>query len=167
MLEITWTAVTANSIKNFLSNCAAPGTLSGRRIINNRREGLNLEACAADQRPIDIRLGHQAFNIVGLDASPVKDPHTLRMVFAKPSTRQSTQIRMAFLCLLRSSGAAGTNSPDGLISHNDTGKLRGGQPGETALELAFEHLLRLVIFALIQRLTNADNRSQPRSERRF
>jgi len=82
-LETTWRAVTATTIENSFQTCSPSGHFSGRRIINDRREGFNLEAGSAHKRPVEILLGHQPFDVLGLDASPVENPDALCLLFAK------------------------------------------------------------------------------------
>ena len=58
----------------------------------------------------------------------------------------------------------GADGPDRLVSNQDTGKLRRGQPGEPTGKLALEHPPGVSGLALDERLTHADDGRKARSQ---
>ncbi len=65
-----------NEIAHFTSlGISSDSATSDRTLeIHNGRKLLRVQACAADQRPINLGLRHQPFDVVGFDAAAVKDP---------------------------------------------------------------------------------------------
>src|SRR3989304_6814447 len=41
--------------------------------VDNTGKGISLEACPSDERPIDLRRGHQRIDIIGVDAPPIRE----------------------------------------------------------------------------------------------
>src|SRR3989344_8425456 len=76
---------------------------------------IRLEACPADQGPVDIWLGHQFGDILRLDASAVLDTQRFGGFFIVHFCQQFTDKMMDFLRLGRGSGLAGTDGPDRLV----------------------------------------------------
>ena len=74
---------------------------------------------------------------------------------------------MTFGGHLRRRRTPGADGPDRLVSNQDTGKLRRGQPEEPAGKLAIEHLPGVSGLALAECLTHADDGREPRGQGSF
>jgi hypothetical protein len=63
-------------------------------------EGPNVQARAAYQRAVDIRLRGQLRDIVGFDAAAVQDVALIRRIVVEPGAKASTDVRVRLLRLL-------------------------------------------------------------------
>ena len=101
----------------------------------DRREAVRVEARAADQRAVDVGLGHQLADVVGLDGPAVLDPEGRRV---EGPGRDRPHVGVRLLGDLRRRGAAGADRPDRLVGDHELAAARGRHPGEAARELALE-----------------------------
>jgi hypothetical protein len=83
---------------------------------HDRGKRLGVETRAADERSVDIHLSHQALDIVGLDASAVKDSQPGGPLRRKVRLGQPPQEFVRVRGNIRGRGAAGANGPDWLLS---------------------------------------------------
>ncbi len=62
-----------------------------------RWNDVGVEARAADERAVDVRLRHQAVDVVGLDAAAVQNPHLLAAGLAGELAEQRADHRVHLL----------------------------------------------------------------------
>src|SRR5688500_2189020 len=79
-------------------------------------EAARIEAGAADEGAVDIRLGHKRAGVVRLHAAAVLDPNLVGGGFIGNLTEHPADKRMRFLGLLGRRGLAGADGPDRLVS---------------------------------------------------
>src|SRR5438552_18345655 len=75
--------------------------------------------------------------------------------------------RVHFLRLLRRRGASSANGPDRFVSNDDTVEVRGCQPAETADYLLADYVLGLTAIALLKRLADTYDHTQPGRDARL
>src|SRR5205085_8567217 len=86
-------------------------------------ERLRIEACAAYQSAVDLRLSNQALDVVRLDASPIQNPELLCRFTSKSLFSFGANERVGLRCYLRGRCLPGTDCPNRLVSHSDVCKL--------------------------------------------
>src|SRR5262249_55077790 len=104
--------------------------------IYDRGERLRIQAGPAHQRAVQLFLGHQPLNIVGLDASAVQNLHGLGRWLRKTLGRADAQVTMGIRGNFRSRRLARANRPNWLVCQQNTGELRWGQRTRSAVKLA-------------------------------
>ena len=128
-------------------------------------ELLRVEAGAADEHAVDVRLRHEHVDVGGLDAAAVEDAHAVGGV-AEALAHLAAAERHRLLRLLGRGRDAGADGPDGLVGDGDVGELGGADLGEAGVELAADLALGLAALALLERLAAAEDRPQAGVERR-
>src|SRR5438093_13206158 len=81
------------------------------RAVNNLREAARIEACAADERAIDIWLRHERTGVVRLDTAAVLNPNFAGRGFVGNFSERQADERVCFLRLFRRRGVAGPDGP--------------------------------------------------------
>src|SRR5690606_18186835 len=115
---------------------------------------------AAHQASVDVLAGHQAVDVVRLDAAAVENPHAPSQCIAELLSNFLTNKAMRLFGDLRSGGAARTNSPDRLVSNDYTRELVGGQSSHTVHKLCGKNSFRAAGLALIERFADANDRRE-------
>src|SRR5207237_235685 len=129
-------------------------------------EVLALQARAADQRPVDVRLAEQVFGILGLHRSAVLDAHRVGDPGARQIAQQAADLRMDLLRLRRGRRLPRADRPDRLVSDGAGADGVAAHAGERAAHLSRDHLPGAVRFPLLQGLAYADYGMEPRVESR-
>src|SRR5919112_4726253 len=83
-------------------------------------EGLDLEACATHQAAVHVFLHHDVVHVARLDRAAVQDAYFSCEVFAADLPQQTANASDGVLCVLRGSGLAGPDGPDGFIGEDDS-----------------------------------------------
>src|SRR5829696_958975 len=96
--------------------CLGYGVLGGVYKLNER---VNLEAGSADQRAVDVLLGHYLCGVFRLDGAAVQDAYALGEVFSHFFFEEVTDPAGGVLGVFGGGGVAGTYGPDGLVGEND------------------------------------------------
>ena len=133
-------------------------TRHGRR---DAEEIGHLQAGAADQRSVDIRLGQQGRGVVRLDAAAVLNPHRRRKLRIVTLGKHLAKIMMHFLGLLGRGDPAGADRPNRLVGDHQPADLLRRNAGQRAVELPADHFVRAAGFAIGQQLADANDRRQP------
>src|SRR5712672_2617211 len=132
-----------------------------------RRERLRVQAGPADQRAIQLFLSHQSQDVVGFDATAVQNTQGLGLLcgelslgaLAKKAVRRGGNFRRCRL--------ARANSPDWLVSYQNTRELLRGQRTRSASKLRLANLFSPSGFAMFQQFADANDRGEARRERGF
>src|SRR5438876_5752905 len=133
---------------------------SGRLVVDDPQEGFGLQAGAADESAVDVGLGHEPVDVVGLDAATVEDPHRGRRRLSVGAGDALADDGVDLLGLGGSGGAAGADGPHRLVGDEDAAGLVEGEGTQRALELPLHDLQGPVGLALGQRLADADDGRQ-------
>src|SRR6476646_10878416 len=126
-------------------------------VINNLSKTLGLQTRATHQGSVDVRLRHQPCDVVGLDRSPIKDPHFLCCLIRVPIRENAPDKRVHFLRLLRRRCTSSTDGPNRLVGNDDTVEVGGCQPIESAAKLAVNNAFGDPLFTLFQSFADAKN----------
>src|SRR3954454_13562879 len=118
-----------------------------------RREGLDVERGAADERTVDVRLRHQLVRVVGLDRAAVEHR----------TVEQRLHERMRLLRHLRRRGASRADRPHGLV-RQDEPLVRTARVADR-VDLDAQHRLHVACVALLLRLADARDDAEPGIER--
>src|SRR5436305_3156385 len=116
---------TGTRIVTIVSASRRPSLTVFRLEVDQGREGFRVEACAADQAAVDFRLRHQTLNIVGLNASAVKDPDLRRGVVAELRAGLTANDAVRIGGDIWGGCFAGPDGPDGLVRDHDLRELLG------------------------------------------
>src|SRR6202022_2529385 len=135
--------------------------------VHYRREGLCVQARPADERAVQLFLGHQSLNIVGFDATTVQNPQGLGLLGGEFPRRALSQEPMRRCGNFRRSRLARANCPNWLVGYQNTGELFGGQRAWTACKLGLTNFFGAPGFAVLPQFADANDWSQPRGNRFF
>src|SRR3989442_1571862 len=72
-----------------------------RRFSHDSNKSRRVQARAADQRAVDLGLGHELVDVLGLDAAAVEDPDALGDLLRPELREQTAQIPVDFAGLAR------------------------------------------------------------------
>ena len=125
---------------------------------HDAHEGVEFERRAPNEGTIDIGLFHQVIDIVGFDASTVKDADALCGVCAKGLIELLAQESVNFLGLCGGGGVACTDSPDGFVGDHDLFGLFAITVCEGSVELGGKQRESLVGLALGETFADAKDR---------
>src|SRR6267142_6464545 len=89
-------------------------------VINNPGKAFGFEACAPDQRAINVRLRHQTCDIIRLDRAAVNYSQVPSGLIRVPIHENAPDKRVHFLRLLRRRRTSGTDGPNRLVGDDDT-----------------------------------------------
>lgn len=115
---------------------ALPPTSSSNLKVDDPREFFCNQTSSSNQRPVDVRLGHQFVHGLGghgssvLDADGVGDSGTVHV--GEDAAAGCVNV----LGLAGGAGEAGANGPDGLIGNHYVRHLLGGHAEEVLLQLS-------------------------------
>src|SRR6185436_15320833 len=123
-----------------------------------------VEAGAADQRSVDVGLGHQLRRIVGLHRAAVEDAN--RVSRAAAYSKGVADEGAGFLSLLWGRRTPGADRPDRLVGDHDLRDCAPIDIGKVSLELALEDCLGLAGVACLLALADAEDRLQSGGQRR-
>ncbi len=130
------------------------------------QERIGLQRGAADQGAVDVGEGHQALDVVGLDAAAVEDAQRVRDGLAVLRGDPRADEGVDLLGLLGGRDLAGADRPDRLVGdHHLLGFVGRRRASRIASSLAADHFHRAARFALGERLADARDRQQTRRER--
>ena len=96
---------------------------------------------------------------------PPYDVAMLGGIGAEPLPQALADVRVRLARLLRRRIAAGANRPDRFVGHDQAADLIPRHAVEPDLDLPIQHFERLVAFALVEGLADADDRRQLAAER--
>ena len=113
-------------------------------VLDDRGEGVGLEAGAADQCAVDLFLADERGGVVGLDAAAVEDAHGRGNIGAQQLGHFGADDLVRVGGDLGRGGLAGADGPDRLIGNDDGRGGLGGDAGECAGDLGLEHVGGLV-----------------------
>src|SRR5260370_40611810 len=82
---------------------------------DDARERVSLQACPADQSPVNIGLGHERVNILVVDAAAVDDSHRIRALASVSFQYCAADCAVDPFGLLGPRGAPGANRPDRFV----------------------------------------------------
>src|SRR3954469_7055215 len=85
------------------------------RAFNDLGKAARIEAGAADQRTVDVRLGHQFPGVVRFHTASVLDPDFVSRGFIGNFSEHLANKNVGFLGLLGCGGLASPNSPDWFV----------------------------------------------------
>src|SRR6266542_1209073 len=144
----------------------APAASRGRRHLREPAdlgELLRLDAGAADQGAVDVRLVHDVGDVGCLDRAAVEDAHPVGQVrrIGVPLRHPAAERADALLGIFGARRLARTDRPDRLVRDDDLVHLHRGEPVEGRVEL--RHRVRDVVTGLadVQALADAQDRRQP------
>src|SRR2546427_469719 len=101
-----------------------------RRFSHDSNKSRRVQARAADQRAVDLGLGHELVDVLGLDAAAVEDPDALGDLLRPELREQTAQIPVDFAGLARCRVDARPDGPDRLGGEDDLPQPWGRHPGE-------------------------------------
>src|SRR5919108_4289601 len=158
---ITWMTISSGIIDLVLCRRVDGASVSAGvpgRALDDQRELVGVEAGAADQRAVDVRLGGQLLGVGGLDAAAVLDAQLVGGGAAHQLGDGAADQRDRLLGVLGGGGPAGADRPHRLVGDHQPGDLLGGQAGERAAHLALDDLGGLPGLALLEGPADADDR---------
>ena len=123
------------------------------------REALGVEARAAHQRAVDVRLGEDLRRVVGLDAAAVEHADRARPPPAS-GRHQRAHEGDRLLGDLGRGDLAGADRPDRLVGDHHVGEPLGRDLLEPLLHLVAQLALGLAALALLLGLAHAQDRAQ-------
>src|SRR5262249_20393236 len=129
-------------------------------ILHDAGEGHRIEARTTHERAVDVRLGHERIDVLGLHAAAVEDADALG------GRRRGARADLAAdgvvdLLRLRGRGrATGADRPHRLVGDHAGGDLVGAEVGEGGVDLAGDHRARRLGLALLERLADAHDRDE-------
>src|SRR5713101_7731510 len=127
---------------------------------------VSLEARSADQSTIDIGLGHQAINVISLNATAVQDADSIGCGLVRHRCQRRTDSSMHFLGLIGSSRAPGTDRPHRFIGDHQGSERRLFLSLQADLDLASDYGQRVSPLALFEGLAYTHDRRQTVALRR-
>src|SRR5262249_14180075 len=139
-------------------------------LLDDAREGLGLEARAADEHAVDVGLGHERSGVLGLHAAAVLDANRVGRGVPDDLREHAANGAGDFLRLLGGGRATGADGPDRLV--RDDAFRRQALPGgrgdllERTLDLTRDDVAPRAGVALGEALAHAHDRLQPGRERR-
>src|SRR5437870_9315880 len=107
-----------------------------RRFSYDSNKSRRVQARAADQRAVDLGLGHEPVDVLGLDAATVEDPDALSDLLRPELREQTAQVPVDLAGLGRCRVDARPDGPDRLVCVVDVLKLSSRDAGETCPVLA-------------------------------
>src|SRR5690242_6346107 len=131
---------------------------------DNRREGVGVEAGAADESPVDVLLAEQLTGVLRLHGAAVEDPQPVDG--RAPHGEQVADEGTRLLGLPGGRRAPGADRPDRLVGDDDRAQVPGLDPLEVGAQLALEHRLGLARVARLLALADAEDRLEAGRERR-
>src|SRR5215468_12376472 len=130
------------------------------------RELVAVQAGAADQGAVDVRLGDDAVGVGRLDRPAVEDADAVGEPTGVQLREPGPDLAAHLLRVLRRGDLAGADRPHRLVGDHDVSGLLGRDPGQVGVELG--HAVRDVLPGLPhgQSLAHAQDRDQAMPERR-
>ena len=122
------------------STVGSSSRLQRRCSVHNAAEGLGLQACTTDERPIDVGTGQQVRGVGGLDAAAVLDPDLVGQGSGRPLGQPGADLGVNVLGLLGRRRLAGANGPHGLVRQCQGGNLIVGEAVERTGQLCLDQL---------------------------
>src|SRR5216684_4244321 len=110
--------------------------------LHDARERVSLQACPADQSPVNIGFGDERVNIIRGDAAAVKDSHLVGALAIVALENYSAQRAVDRFGLLGGRGAARADRPDRLVGENHARDRVVADAFESALQLSQHHVER-------------------------
>ena len=152
-------------------NCeprSAPGarTLLIARGFDDLGEAARVEAGAADERAVDVGLAHEFAGILRFHAAAVLNPHSLGCGLIGHFAQGVANERVRFLRLLGCCIAPGADRPDRLVRNHCFLQFLWTQTSETAAQLDRQYFFNVAFVALLERFSDANDRTQCRLMRR-
>src|ERR1700761_832761 len=115
-------------------------------VLDDRREGIGLQAGAADQCAINLLLAQQSGCVVGLDAAAVENAYLLRNACSQQLRDFGADDFVGIGCHLGRGSFAGADGPDRLIGNDDGLGGVGSDAREGSSDLRLKHRRRFVGF---------------------
>src|SRR6266481_5929749 len=142
------------TIETILSSLSSPRP-------DDARERVSLQACPADQSPVNIGLRHERVNILVVDAAAIDNPD--RIGALAPVTFEYRAADCAVYCfgLLGRCGASGTNRPHRLVRNHDAGDMIIADVLEPALKLTQHDIERAPAVVFVLSFADAHYRGHP------
>src|SRR5438270_2064441 len=128
------------------------GRLPGQPILDDSGELVGVEAGPADERAVDVGLGHELGDVRRLHRAAVLDPDAAGHLVADEAGGDLTDQPDGGLGVVGRGRAARPDGPDGLVGHDQAGHLLGGKPLESGLHLPAHLGLRRPGLPLLERL---------------
>src|SRR5947199_2558961 len=94
-----------------------------RRFSHDRNKSRRVQARAADQRAVDLGLGHEPVDVLGLDAATVEDPDALSDLLRPELREQTAQVPVDLAGLGRWRVDARPDGPDRPVGDEDLSNL--------------------------------------------
>src|SRR3989442_13981678 len=128
-----------------------------RRFSHDSNKSRRVQARAADQRAVDLGLGHELVDVLGLDAAAVEDPDALGDLLRPELREQTAQIPVDFAGLARCRVDARPDGPDRLVGEDDLPELCGRHAGEPGAQLALHRREGKSLAPLLGSLAGAED----------
>ena len=96
-------------------------------VVHDQGEVRSLQGRAADQAAVDLGLGHQALDVLGIHGTAVLDAHLVSALLAIGTGDGLADHADGLVGLLIGGGQAGADGPHGLVRDDDLFHLLGGQ----------------------------------------
>src|SRR5579884_440107 len=136
-------------------------------VTHDPHEVLRVQGGAADQRAVDVRLGHDPRGVRALDRAAVQDAHLLRGLrgdtFREPAADRADDL----LRVGRGGHLAGADRPDRLVRDHGLLDLLRGKARERAVELGQRVRDVFARLADLQPIADAHDRAHAAAERRL
>src|SRR5262245_13741187 len=129
-------------------------------ILHDAGEGHRIEARTTHERPIDVRLGHERIDVLGLHAAPVEDPDAVGRRARGAGADLAADGVMDLLRLCGCRGPAGADRPHRLVGDDAGGDLLGADVGEGGVDLTGDDGAGRLGLALLERLADAHDRDE-------
>ena len=169
-------------VNHVTDGCETPGCLTGclgesvlwrtrkpvllfARGFDDLSEAARVKTGTANQCAVDVGLGHEFAGILRFHAAAVLDPDSLGCGLIGHLAQSVANERVRFLCLLGCCVAPGTDRPHWLVRDHRFLQLLWTQTGETAAQLDRQNLFHVALVALLERFSDANNRTQCRRMR--
>src|ERR671930_1442904 len=128
-----------------------------RRLPHDSNKSGRAQAGATDQRAVDLGLGDERVDVLGLDAAAVEDPDRLGDLLRGELREQAAQVPVDLAGLGRGRVDARPDGPDGLVGEDDLPDLRGRQAREAGAQLTLNRREREPLAPLFRRLADAED----------
>src|SRR6266513_4938949 len=128
---------------------SAIGRLLFSGSLHNLGEAAGIEAGAADECPINIRLRHQRARIFRFHAAAILDPNAIGRRRVRQLRKRFANKCVCFLRLLGCSITAGADSPDRLVGDDSFVEIFAADSGEAAVQLQRQNFFHTASLALL------------------
>src|SRR6185369_17660088 len=141
------------------------GAAPGGGLLRDGNEARSIQAGAAHEDAVDVRLFGEGRGIVGLDTASVEDTDGLSELPRSQLGDQPAQVAVDLAGLIRRRGETCADGPDRLVGEAAPADRLGAQSRPRRAELSFDHGERQPLPPLVRRLPDAEQRPEPVPQR--